>query len=235
MWDFVTEFEGVWWKAQSLRRIDSINMSSNLKLTDRMEGFFGSKEKANVFVSSKIILIYGAAGTGKTTLINYISNLMAGRSKLFLTKTHTALQNLQRRIDNPGPSSDFISIDSFTKRVNLPDYDIIFVDECSTIDNRTMSIFLEKMNSGTFLVLAGDIYQIESIDFGNWFFYAKDIIKSYGANIAILDVLAMVIRKQYQEAEDLLEKAKQIYDTPQFQKAFQEISGKLNGIKDETT
>lgn len=59
--------------------------------------------------------------------------------------------------------------------------------------------------------------------------------KSYGANIAILDVLAMVIRKQYQEAEDLLEKAKQIYDTPQFQKAFQEISGKLNGIKDETT
>lgn len=136
-------------------------------------------------MSSKIILIYGAAGTGKTTLINYISNLMAGRSKLFLTKTHTALQNLQRRIDNPGPSSDFISIDSFTKRVNLPDYDIIFVDECSTIDNRTMSIFLEKMNSGNFLVLAGDIYQIESIDFGNWFFYAKDIIKSYGANIEL--------------------------------------------------
>ena len=121
------------------------------------------KESAlrNVFVSSKIILIYGAAGTGKTTLINYISSLMAGRSKLFLTKTHTALQNLQRRIDNPGPSSDFISIDSFTKRVNLPDYDIIFVDECSTIDNRTMSIFLEKMNSGTFLVLAGDTSDLE--------------------------------------------------------------------------
>ena len=47
MWDFVTEFEGVWWKAQSLRRIDSSNVTSNLKLTDRMEGFFGSKEKAN--------------------------------------------------------------------------------------------------------------------------------------------------------------------------------------------
>ena len=47
MWDFVTEFERVWWKAQSLRRIDSSNVTSNLKLTDRMEGFFGSKEKAN--------------------------------------------------------------------------------------------------------------------------------------------------------------------------------------------
>ena len=47
MWDFVAEFEGVWWKAQSLRRIDSSNVTSNLKLTDRMEGFFEPKEKAN--------------------------------------------------------------------------------------------------------------------------------------------------------------------------------------------
>lgn len=47
MWDFVTEFEGAWWKAQSLRRIDSSNVTSNLKLTDRMEGFFEPQEKAN--------------------------------------------------------------------------------------------------------------------------------------------------------------------------------------------
>lgn len=47
MWDFVTEFEGVWWKVQSLQRIDSSNVTSNLKLTDRMEGFFEPKEKAN--------------------------------------------------------------------------------------------------------------------------------------------------------------------------------------------
>lgn len=140
----------------------------------------------DVFVNSRLLLIYGAAGTGKTTLINYISNLMAGQRKLFLTKTHTALQNLKRRIDNPGTDSDFISIDSFTKQVNLPDYDIIFVDECSTIDNRTMERFLNKMNPDTFLVLAGDIHQIESIEFGNWFFYAKDIIKTQGSNVELL-------------------------------------------------
>lgn len=140
----------------------------------------------DVFVNSRLLLIYGAAGTGKTTLINYISNLMANQRKLFLTKTHTALQNLKRRIDNPGTDSDFISIDSFTKKVNLPDYDVIFVDECSTIDNRTMGNFLGKMSPDTFLVLAGDIHQIESIEFGNWFFYAKDIIKSPGANVELL-------------------------------------------------
>ncbi|MEI3553066.1 MAG: AAA family ATPase [Acutalibacteraceae bacterium] len=121
-----------------------------------------------------MLLIYGAAGTGKTTLINMISTMMAGRRKLFLcTKTHTALQNLQRRIENPGADASFVSIDSFTKRVNLPDYDIIFVDECSTIDNRVMKVFLEKMRPDTFLVLAGDIYQIESIEFGNWFSYRQ--------------------------------------------------------------
>lgn len=101
-------------------------------------------------------------------------------------KDSTALQNLQRRINNPGADASFVSINSFTKRVNLPDYDVIFVDECSTIDNRAMKVFLEKMRPDTFLVLAGDTYQIESIDFGNWFTYAKDIIKTKGSNVELV-------------------------------------------------
>ncbi len=112
---------------------------------------------------------------------------MSNHKKLFLTKTHTAKQNLERRIENPGADSDFISIDSFTKKVNLPDYDIIFVDECSTIDNRTMLDFLSKIKPTTFLVFAGDIHQIESIDFGNWFFYAKSIITTPGASVELLN------------------------------------------------
>lgn len=157
--------------------------NSDILFTDEL------KEQAlrDVFVNSHLLLIYGAAGTGKTTLINYISNLMSNQRKLFLTKTHTAKQNLERRIDNPGQSSEFISIDSFTKKVSLPDYDVIFVDECSTIDNRTMWEFLKKVNSHSFLVFAGDIHQIESIEFGNWFFYAKDIINMQGANVELLN------------------------------------------------
>ena len=141
----------------------------------------------NVFVNSRVLLIYGAAGTGKTLLINYISNLMSKQKKLFLTKTHTAKQNLQRRVDNPGKDADFISIDSFTKKITLADYDVIFIDECSTIDNRVMAEFLRKIKPNTFLVLAGDIHQIESIEFGNWFFYAKDIINTYGSNVELLN------------------------------------------------
>lgn len=155
----------------------------NSIITDKL------KEKAitNVFVNSKILLIYGAAGTGKTTLINYISNLMGNTKKLFITKTHAAKQNLKRRVESLGTYSEFVSIDSFTKKVNLPDYEIIFVDECSTIDNLTMLNFLRKIDENTLLVLAGDINQIEPIDFGNWFYYAKDIITKFGANIELFD------------------------------------------------
>ena len=139
------------------------------------------------FVNSKLLLIYGAAGTGKTTLINYISSLLPKVKKLFLTKTHTAIQHLKRRIDNPGNGSEFISFDSFTRKVELPDYDIIFVDECSIIDNFTMLKFVNKISEDSLIVLAGDVNQIESIDFGNWFYYAKDIITTQGANVELLD------------------------------------------------
>lgn len=140
----------------------------------------------NLFVLSQVMLIYGAAGTGKTTLIKYISEMMNQSKKLFLAKTHTALQNLQRRVNNSGYNSQFSSIDSVVKGNDSIDFDIVFIDECSTIDNRTMKALLEKINKGTRLVLSGDIYQIESIDFGNWFYYAKDIIKEKGASIELL-------------------------------------------------
>jgi ATP-dependent exoDNAse (exonuclease V) alpha subunit len=138
-----------------------------------------------LFVNSNVMLIYGAAGTGKTTLINNISNMMRQSSKLYLTKTYTALQNVRRRLDNTVGNCSFLIIDSVTRGNTVLYYDIVFVDECSTIDNRTIKSLLDKINNGTMLVLSGDIYQIESIDFGNWFYYAKDIIKTKGANIEL--------------------------------------------------
>lgn len=138
-----------------------------------------------LFVSSNVILIYGAAGTGKTTLINHISDLMKDSRKLYLTKTHTALQNVQRHLKHVDDNCEFSIIDRITKSNSMINYDIVFVDECSTIDNRTMKELLDRIDGRTKFVLSGDIYQIESIDFGNWFYYAKDIIKMNGANVEL--------------------------------------------------
>ena len=130
----------------------------------------------NIFVNHRILMVYGAAGTGKTQLMDYISTLMDGRSKLFLTQTHTARENLERRITMPGFRSRFAVIDQINKSNETVDSDIVFIDECSTIDNLSMFKLLQKVKSDALFVLVGDIHQIESIDFGNWFYYAKSII-----------------------------------------------------------
>lgn len=137
-----------------------------------------SKEKLDalkiIFSDSHVALIYGSAGTGKSTLINHISNLYNDRKKLYLANTNPAVDNMRRKV-NAG-NCDFKTISKF-----LPDYntntecDILFIDECSTVSNKDMRSVLEK---ATFklLVLVGDVFQIEAILFGNWFSIARTFV-----------------------------------------------------------
>ena len=52
--------------------------------------------------------------------------------------------------------------------------------------------------------------------------------KIYGGNIAILDIIAAIINEQYNQAEELLDTAKKMYDDPRLQKSFREILDILN-------
>ncbi|EIJ6159586.1 AAA family ATPase, partial [Campylobacter coli] len=54
---------------------------------------------SNLFCNSKLALIYGAAGTGKTTLIEHISSFFHDKNKLYLANTNTAVNNLRQRLD----------------------------------------------------------------------------------------------------------------------------------------
>ena len=60
-----------------------------------------------------------------------------------------------------------MTIDKFINQSSyiLPGYDLIVVDECSTVKNEDMI----KILNNAILILVGDIYQIESIGLGNWF------------------------------------------------------------------
>ena len=127
-----------------------------------------------MFSDSKVAIIYGSAGTGKSTLVGLLSNFFAGNRKLYLANTHPAVDNLQRRVS--AGNSSFSTIASFiSSNRNMTDCDVLFIDECSTVSNSDMRKILEK---ATFklLVLVGDIYQIESITFGNWFTIAQNFI-----------------------------------------------------------
>lgn len=123
-----------------------------------------------LFENSKVALIYGAAGTGKSTLISHIASFFLEYKKLFLTNTHSAKSNLERKVG--ANAGTYETIRGF---INNPDYcDILIIDEASTISNIDMKTILQKA-SYKLLLLVGDNYQIESIRFGNWF----DIIKSF--------------------------------------------------------
>lgn len=127
-----------------------------------------------LFEKSKVALIYGAAGTGKSTMINHISNFFNDDSKLYLANTNPAVDNLKRKVK--AANCTFKTISKFISFWNDEyKYDILIIDECSTVSNSDMLKVLEK-SSFKLLVLVGDVFQIESILFGNWFSIAKSFV-----------------------------------------------------------
>lgn len=127
-----------------------------------------------LFENSSVSLIYGSAGTGKSTLINHISNFFHDHKRLYLAKTNPAVDNLKRRIS--AGHSTFSTIARFLSPKNSnTEYDLLVIDECSTVDNADMLAVLSRA-SFKLLVLVGDVYQIESIQFGNWFSMARAFV-----------------------------------------------------------
>lgn len=128
-----------------------------------------------LFLKSKVAIIYGSAGTGKSTLIGHISNMLNNHKKLYLAQTNPAVENLKKRVK--AENSDFKTITKFISSNNIDtDYSFLFIDECSTVSNSDMLKVLNKLPNINGIVLVGDIYQIESIKFGNWFNIARYFI-----------------------------------------------------------
>ena len=127
-----------------------------------------------MFENSKVAMIYGAAGTGKSTMINHISNFFKDYKKIYLAQTNPATDNLERKVD--APNCEFMTIAKFLYNRNADtNYPILFIDESSTVNNSDMLSILNKA-SFTLIVLVGDIFQIESIRFGNWFETTKEFL-----------------------------------------------------------
>ncbi|WEO76429.1 ATP-dependent RecD-like DNA helicase [Cryobacterium sp. SO2] len=129
----------------------------------------------SLFSESQVALIYGAAGTGKSTIINHIANYFNDKRKLFLAHTNPAVNNLERRVT--AQNSDFRTIARETWRPSTNEYDVLIIDECSTVSNEDLLKVLTRTKF-KLLVLVGDVYQIESIKFGNWFTLAPAYIPS---------------------------------------------------------
>lgn len=122
-----------------------------------------------MFSKSAVAAIYGSAGVGKSTLVNHISHFYENSKKLYLAQTNPAIDNLKRRVDADDRYCKFSTIASFLMRgSDDPEYDLVVIDECSTVSNTDMRKLLEIVKFKRIL-LVGDTYQINSIRFGNWF------------------------------------------------------------------
>lgn len=119
---------------------------------------------SKLFDTSRVAVIYGAAGTGKTRMIEHISSYFDEESKLYLANTKTAVSNLKTRLEGSG---QFMTV---AKSLQTPGLvcSVLFIDECSTVSNKDMTEILQRITFD-YLVLVGDVYQIQSIRFGNWF------------------------------------------------------------------
>ena len=130
----------------------------------------------NLYSDSRVALIYGAAGTGKTTIINALSEYLADKTKIYLANTNTAVENLRHRI-NVG-NSNFHTIAEYNKSIYVnKSCDVLIVDECSTVSNEDVLQVLRE-SEYKLLLLVGDVYQIESIRFGNWFYFCNHFINN---------------------------------------------------------
>lgn len=155
------------WLNETPRNIDDPAKSNALK---------------QLFSQSRVALIYGAAGTGKSTMVDHIAHYFNDKKKLFLAHTNPAIDNLKRKVT--AQNSEFRTISSqIGRRISATEYDLLVIDECSTVSNADLIAVLGK-TSFKLLVLVGDVYQIESIQFGNWF----EIIRSFIPSTSVFEL-----------------------------------------------
>ncbi len=159
----------------------------------------------HIFSESKVGVIYGSAGVGKSTLINHVSHFFNSEDKLYLTQTNPAKENLMRKID--AENTTFSTIESFKQSGSSFKYKLLVIDECSTVSNKDMVEVLKKANF-EMLLLVGDTYQIDAIQFGNWF----SVLKSFLPESAVFE-LTKPHRTKDERLLELWDKVRKMDDT----------------------
>jgi ATP-dependent exoDNAse (exonuclease V) alpha subunit len=87
-------------------------------------------------------------------------------------------------------------------------YDLLVIDECSTISNNDMKCILNETEFDL-LILVGDIYQIEAIQFGNWF----HAIRGFLPNCSIFELVSPHRSKDNKDLQTLWDRVRNMEDT----------------------
>ena len=145
-----------------------------------------------------VMVITGGPGTGKTTIINVLLDILEERGEEYLLAAPTG-RAAKRMSEATGRDAQTIhrllEIDFQPEEQNAPQYfnrnednpleaDVIIVDEMSMVDILLMNSLLKAVVPGTRLILVGDMDQLPSVGPGN---VLKDIILSECVPVIRLD------------------------------------------------
>lgn len=168
----------------------SKNYSTHIERVSEKNSLVLSEEQIsaiNTALNSSISIITGGPGTGKTTIIKCIIDIIedigkeyvlcapTGRAAKRITETtKKEAKTLHRLLEITKVNDD--DFDSFLDtQVKMVDADFIIVDEASMIDIMMMNNLLKAINDNTRIIFVGDVNQLPSVGPGN---VLKDIIDS---------------------------------------------------------
>ena len=166
---------------QDLRNKDLNNINLNSE----------QQEAIIACLQNKVSVITGGPGTGKTTIIKSLLNILdqnniiyklaapTGRAAKRITEsTKRQASTLHRLLE-----FDFISAQFSRNESNTLEINFLIIDEASMLDVFLAYAVLRALNLNTHLVLIGDIDQLPSVGPGN---FLKDLINSDVINITKL-------------------------------------------------
>ncbi len=146
-------------------------------------------------LTSKISVLTGGPGTGKTTSVRAVIQLLQAKQRTFklAAPTGRAAKRLSEATGEPAQTlhrllefKPFEGNKFLRDRDNPLDADLIIVDELSMIDLLLMNALLKAVDIQSHLLFIGDPDQLPSVGAGN---VLKDLIASQFVPVVALDVI----------------------------------------------
>ncbi|MFP4069451.1 MAG: AAA family ATPase [Opitutales bacterium] len=190
--------------AEALHRIDAtastippIKIDAAVKWAQDKAGFpFAAQQTAALkqALASKVAVITGGPGTGKTTILRAVVDILrAKRARLLLASpTGRAAQRLAEAAGAPAATIHrLLKYDGATRNFvynadNPLPCDMLVVDEASMLDTRLAANLLQAVPSGAQLLLVGDADQLPSVGPGN---VLADLMAAPPAKVTRLDTI----------------------------------------------
>lgn len=186
--------------AINLSRLKNENYNFDVEINEDLDVFSKEQQVAiNEAFNNMLLVITGGPGTGKTTIIKAICNILDDNNLKFnlAAPTGRAAKRMQESTENPALTIHRLI--GIKPESPIPEYneenklecDYVIVDEVSMVDIKLMDKLLNALSSNTALILVGDHNQLPSVGPGN---VLKDILDT--------DIKSVRLKKIFRQAKE---------------------------------